>query len=188
MNLPALGLIGADLSTHARADAARKQLHRGLLGAEHAQRTRWLTEIERQLKPAGTMPRLTLNWDDARALHQRYPLFEFGGHTQDHIDLRTHTGALAQRQVEGCAADIQRELNVRPQHFSFPYGRWCESTRALVSGAGWRSAVGAGHDVRIGRQSDRFNMARVEAPRGMSAFRFMTSGAFPGALSLLGLN
>ena len=188
LNLPELGLPSGDLSFAAPAAAARKLLHRGLLGAEHVQRTQCLTEIERQLKPAGTMPRLTMNWDDARELRARYPLFEFGGHTQDHIDLRTHTGDTAQRQIDGCAADIRRELNAEPQHFSFPYGRWCDSTRGLVSGSGWRSAMGAGHDVRIGRQSDRFAMARIEAPRGMSAFRFKTSGAFPGALSMLGMS
>ena len=188
LNIPELGLPSADLSSAAPAAATRKLLHRGLLAAGHAQRTQWLTDIERQLKPVGTMPRLTMNWDDARALRTRYPLFEFGGHTQDHIDLRAHTGDVAQRQIDGCAADIRRELNLEPQHFSFPYGRWCDSTRALVCGSGWRSAMGAGHDVRIGRQSDRFAMARIEAPRGMSAFRFKTSGAFPGALSMLGLN
>ena len=188
LNMPALDLPNTDLSSAAPAAAARKLLHRDLLGAEHTQRTQWLAEIELQLKPEGTMPQLTMNWDDARTLRTRYPLFEVGGHTQDHIDLRTHTGDVAQRQIDGCAADIRRELNVEPQHFSFPYGRWCESTRALVSSSGWRSAMGAGHDVRIGRQSDRFAMARIEAPRGMSAFRFQTSGAFPGALSMLGLN
>ena len=188
LSLPELGLPTTDLSSAAQAAAARKLVHRWLLGAQREQRTRWLVEIERQLKPEGTMPRLTMNWDEARALRTRFPLFEIGGHTQDHIDLRTHTGDVAQRQIDGCAADIRRELGVEPQHFSFPYGRWCDSTRARVSGSGWRSAVGAGHDVRIGRQSDRFAMARIEAPRGMSAFRFKTSGAFPGALSMLGLN
>ena len=187
LSVPELGLPSADLASDAQAAAARKLLHRGLLVAEHAQRAQCLLEIERQLRPEGTMPRLTMNWDEARALLSRHPRFEVGGHTQDHIDLRTHTGEVAQRQIDGCAADLRRELGVEPQHFSFPYGRWCDSTRALVRDGGWRSAMGAGHDVRIGRDSDRFAMARIEAPRGASAFRFQTSGAFPGALSMLGL-
>ena len=187
LSLPEPGMPTTDLSSLTQAAAARKLLHRCLLEAQHDQRTRWLLEIERQLKPEGIMPRVTMNWDEARALLKSYPLFEIGGHTRDHIDLRTHTGDLAQRQIDGCAADLRSELKLEPCHFSFPYGRWCESTRALVSASGWRSAVGAGLDLRIGRDSDRFAMPRVEAPRGMTALRFMTSGAFPGALAMLGL-
>jgi peptidoglycan/xylan/chitin deacetylase (PgdA/CDA1 family) len=188
LDLSALGLPTTDLSSSAQDAAARKVLHRCLLEAEFDQRTALLAELARQLKPEGDMPQLTMGWDQARELQRRYPLFEFGGHTQDHIDLRTHTGDVAHRQIDGCAADLRRELGVEPQHFSFPYGRWCDGTRALVSASGWRSAVGAGHDVRIGRGTDRFAIPRVEAPHGMTAFRFQTSGAFPGALSLLGLN
>ena len=186
LSLPELGIL-TDLSSLPQAAAARKLLHGRLLEAQHDQRTRWLLEIERQLKPAGIMPRLTMDWDEARALLKSYPLFEIGGHTRDHIDLRTHTGELARRQVDGCAADLRSELGLEACHFSFPYGRWCDSTRALVRASGWRSAVGAGLDLRIGRDSDRFAMPRVEAPPGMTALRFMTSGAFPGALALLGL-
>jgi peptidoglycan/xylan/chitin deacetylase (PgdA/CDA1 family) len=187
LSLPEMGLPVVDLASSVQDAAARRLLHRSLLEAEYEQRTQWLQEIERQLKPEGTEPRVTMNWDEARALFKCYPLFEIGGHTRDHIDLRTHTGDVARGQIDGCAADLRRELGLEPQHFSFPYGRWCGSTRALVKASGWHSAVGAGDDLRIGRESDLFAMPRIEAPRVMTDFRFKTSGAFPGALSLLGL-
>lgn len=187
LTLPALGLLAADLSSTPQAVKVGKLLHRYLLEAQHDQRTHWLLEIERQLKPEGTMPRLTMSWNEARALLKQYPLFEIGGHTQDHIDLRTHTDDVAQSQIDGCAADLQRELGLEPRHFSFPYGRWRDGTRALVIASGWHSAVGAGHDFRIGHKSDRFALPRIEAPVSATAFRFKTSGAFPGALAMLGL-
>ncbi len=187
LSLPELGLPIVDLESAIQNAAACRLLHRSLLEAEHEQRTQWFREIEYQLKPVGTEPRVTMNWDEAHALLTRYPLFEIGGHTRDHIDLRTHTGEVARGQIDGCAADLRRELGLEPQHFSFPYGRWRDSTRALVKASGWHSAVGAGDDLRIGRESDQFAMPRIEAPRVMADFRFKTSGAFPGALLLLGL-
>jgi hypothetical protein len=56
-----------------------------------------------------------------------------------------------------------------------------------VVAAGWTSAVGMGKSVRIAAGCDPFAMPRVPAPRTMTQLRFQTSGAYPGALALLGL-
>jgi peptidoglycan/xylan/chitin deacetylase (PgdA/CDA1 family) len=128
-----------------------------------------------------------MNWQEARELRSRYPFFEFGGHTRDHIDLRTHVGETARFQIAGCAEDLQRELGLRPGHFSYPYSRWCLETKDLVIEMGWQSAVGMSDGFRIGTTSDRFAMPRVESPRTMTELRFKTSGAYPGTLSMLGL-
>ena len=153
-----------------------------LLEASHDERARLLGAVE----PAATGRRLMLNWDEARELQRRYPLVEIGGHTRDHIDLRTHRGEAAREQIEGCAEDLRRELGLQPRHFSYPYERWCAETRQAVIDAGWTSAVGAHAPPRIGPGSDRYAMPRVEAPRTMTQLRFKTSGAYPGALALLG--
>jgi peptidoglycan/xylan/chitin deacetylase (PgdA/CDA1 family) len=187
LSIPSIGLDETHLSLPAARAAARLLLHRQMLESGHDDRARLLKEVERQLCPVGKRPRLTLNWDEVRELRRRYPFFEIGGHTRDHIDLRTHRGPTARSQIEGCADDLQRELGAEPRHFSFPYSRWCAQTREAVSVSGWLSAVGMGDGIRIGAGSDRFAMPRVESPHTMSELRFKTSGAYPGVLSILGL-
>jgi len=181
------GIVEEDLRCSAGLARARRALHRLLLEATHAERAELLAEAGRQLAPQGRMPRLTLRWDEVRELRRRHPGFEIGGHTRDHLDLRSHRGEVARAQIEGCAADVRRELGESPGHFSFPYARWCPETRALVEAAGWASAVGAGERLRIDPGSDRFALPRVEAPGSMTALRFETSGANPGALAVLGI-
>ena len=186
--LPRIGLESVDLSSGtAERQRARTALHRHLLAATLDEREAVLEQVAQQLQPHGERPRITLSWDDVRELRGRYPTFELGGHTRDHIDLRSHTGQLAAEEITGCARDLERETGETARDFSFPYGRWCPLTQGLVREAGWRSAVGAGTAVRIGATSDRFALPRVNAPSSMTALRFKTSGAYPGALGALGV-
>jgi peptidoglycan/xylan/chitin deacetylase (PgdA/CDA1 family) len=187
LSLPSLGLPRVNFASPAEKAAAGTLLHAHLLESDHEHRVALLAELERQLAPAGEPPRLTMNWDEVRELRRRYPLFEIGGHTRDHIDLREHCGEAAQLQIAGCAQDLRRELGLTSRHFSFPYERWCAETRSQVIAAGWISAVGMGKGPRIAAGSDRFAMPRVQAPRTMTQLRFKTSGAYPGALAMLGL-
>jgi peptidoglycan/xylan/chitin deacetylase (PgdA/CDA1 family) len=162
-------------------------LHTRLLEASHEARLKLLEQIKRDVAPAGKPPRLVLDWDEARRLLRRYPLFEIAGHTRDHIDLARHPG-VARAQIDACAADLRRELGVEGRHFAFPYGRSCAEARRAVIDAGWRSAVVADAAGRVGPATDRYAMPRVEAPRSMTQLAFKTSGAYPGALALLGLS
>lgn len=188
LSISSIGLEEPNLALPARRAAARGLLHRHLLeSGHHDDRARLLSEMEHQLVPARKLPRLTLNWDEVRELRRRYPFFEIGGHTRDHIDLRTHRGETACSQIIGCADDLRRELGLEPVHFSFPYARWCSETRDVVRESGWRSALGMGDGFRITVASDRFAIPRVESPRTMTELRFKTSGAYPGSLSMLGL-
>jgi peptidoglycan/xylan/chitin deacetylase (PgdA/CDA1 family) len=185
--LPCIGL-DANLATPSARSVARARLHATLLEADSETRVRLLEELRAQLAPTeAPPPRLMMTWNEVRELCRRYPGIAIGGHTRDHIDLRTHRGATARRQIEACAQDLRRELGIMPEHFSFPYSRWCAETRDLVIACGWKSAVGVGEALRITAESDRFAMPRVEAPRAMPELGFKTSGAFPGALALLGL-
>src|SRR5919204_2799400 len=168
--------------------AAQAAVHAHLLESQHEHRVELLHEIRRQLVPAGKPPRLTLDWDEVRELQRRYPLIELGGHTRDHVDLRAHRGEAAREQIDGCAADLRRELGSQARHFSYPYERWCAETRQAVIDAGWASAVGAGAPPRIVAGSNRYAMPRVVAPRTMTQLAFKTSGAYPGALAMLGLS
>jgi peptidoglycan/xylan/chitin deacetylase (PgdA/CDA1 family) len=141
-----------------------------LIQAGHAAR---MARLARSRPEAA--PRLTMRWDEARELVRRYPLFEIGGHTRDHVDLSRHRGEAARAQIAGCAEDLRRELGLRPRHFSFPYARWCAETRDLVIAAGWSSAVGMAEGLRIGAGSDRFAMPRLQAPRGLMRLRWQLS-------------
>ncbi len=187
LRLPAIGLA-ADIADSRQHAAARSVLDKHLLEASYAERCAVLNEVERQLKPGGTAPRLTMNWDELRELARRFPRFEIGGHSRNHIDLHRHRGEVARAEIAGCAEDLRRELGREPQHFAFPYQRWCEETRSLVRETGWRSALGKSKDYRIGLSSDRYVMARAETPMSMTALRFRTSAGFPGALALLGMH
>jgi len=187
LRVPSPGGQEIDLGSDAGREAARKLLHRRLLEATYGERHQLLAEIGQQLLPQGLAPHLTMNWDDVRELQHRYPFFEIGGHTREHIDLRKHCGEAARGEIDGCAEDIRRELGVPPRYFSFPYGRWCAETRGIVSASGWRAAVGHSDNIRIGPGSDLFVIPRVDAPRTMTGLRFKTSGAYPGVFSMLGL-
>jgi peptidoglycan/xylan/chitin deacetylase (PgdA/CDA1 family) len=176
-----------DLESESGRLATRKVVHRRLLEAGYEERRQLLAELLSKLRPGGQPPRLSLNWDDVRELCRRYPSMEIGGHTRNHVDLRTHRDASARLEISGCAEDLRRELRIEPRHFSFPYGRWCAETREMVAGSGWWSAAGDGGSVRVRAASDRFLLPRTDAPRTMSELRFKTSGAYPGVFSLLGL-
>lgn len=184
LSIPSVGLTETNLASFAGRETARSLLHRYLLESDYDNRAYILNDIELQLRPMGTPPRLTMNWDEVRELKCQYPFFDIGGHTRGHIDLRTHRGELAREQIDGCAEDLRRELGHESMHFSFPYSRWCQETRDAVSQSSWKSAVGMGDDLRIRAKSDLFAMPRVESPRTMTLLRFMTSGAYPGVLRM----
>ena len=185
LEIPSVGLT-ADLSRADQRVKAYTALHRPLLESLYDDREALLSEVKRQLKPTGASPRLTMNWEEVRDLVRRYPLFEIGGHSCGHIDLRTHGGEIAQSEMMLCRHTLQLELGMVPQHFSFPYSRWSSETRATVVKVGWRSAVGSSQSYRICADADRFVLARIETPLSMTDLRFKTSGAFPQIYSLIG--
>ena len=118
LEIASIGL-SADLGRKEDRAAARDRLHTQLLESTYVNRRDLLIEVERQLRPEGRAPRLTMNWDDVRELSTRFPLFEIGGHSHDHIDFRACPGHLVSEEVERCGHDLRRELGRDPQHFSF---------------------------------------------------------------------
>ncbi len=187
LQLPSLGIDVPDLASDVVRVEVLGILHRQLLEARYQERKQLLDELRHRLAPLGFAPRLTLNWDEVRELHRKYPFFEIGGHTRDHLDLRRHHDEVARAEVNGCAEDVRRELGFQPRHFSFPYGRWCDDTRQFVIASSWQSAVGISAKIRVDETSDRFTIPRIEAPQTMTDLRFKTSGAYPGVLSILGM-
>jgi peptidoglycan/xylan/chitin deacetylase (PgdA/CDA1 family) len=185
LQVPSLGLA-ANLSSEAQRELARAVLHPALLEASYASRTELLADVVRQLEPDGSMPQLTMNWDDVRELRRRHPSFDVGGHSRDHIDLRTHGDGASANEIVGCLDTLRRELGDGARHFAYPYNRWNAEARACVEAAGWRSAVCSDTDYRVQARTCRHSMPRIETPTSMTSLRFTTSGAFPGAFGLIG--
>jgi len=149
-----------------------------LLEATWSEREALIASVCEQLAPSVRPPRLTLSWDEVRTLRSRFPLFEIGGHTKDHIDLRRSDLAACRAEVAGCADDIERELGRRPANFSFPYGRSSQESRRVVIDSGFKTAVASGQGVRITPHSDLHGLCRIEAPASSVLFRYRTSGAY----------
>jgi len=153
-----------------------RQLADRMITATVAERERLLSTVEEQLGPVDKSPRLTLTWDEVRELRRRYPRFQIGVHTQNHLDLSTHDGPTAETEIQDSIDDVKRELGEAPIHFSFPYNRASQAAQEFLRGRGLRSAVAAGRDVVVSGRADWFALPRVEAPRSMTMFRLWTSG------------
>lgn len=185
LDIPALGLV-ADLSDAEQHSKAYWCLHKQLLVGSYDDRTELLKEVEHQLQPVSSNPRLTLNWEEVRTLSESYPLFEIGGHSKNHIDLSAQTDNGALEEVVECRSVLVQNANIVPKHFSYPYARWNQNARHMVEHSGWESAVGNGGSVRIGANSDRYAIARLPTPISMTDLAFKTSGAFPHIYKFFG--
>jgi peptidoglycan/xylan/chitin deacetylase (PgdA/CDA1 family) len=169
-----------DLRLPDQEQSAHRRLEAFLLESTYAERNDCLERIEAQLRPEGTAPRMTMNWDEARKLRDLSPDFELGGHSRDHIDLSSVDVESARREVTACAADLRRELGSAPLHFSYPYERWTPEVQDHVRREGFRSALGSGGEFLITRRSDRFAIPRLDPKAHARTLAFATSGAYPG--------
>lgn len=180
------GLVGGDTSLNGdRVSAMYRLLNDRLIAGDPADRERLLSEILRQFRPSASPPRLTMTWDEVRALRDRHPSIEIGVHTVEHTDLSSCTRDEAARQISGCIDDVERELGRRPEHFSFPYDRDTPEVRGLVVAAGLRSASSSSGDVVVRNGSDPFSLPRASTCASLTRLRFITSGAYPGLPLLL---
>jgi len=168
-----------DLSRADQERAAFKRMEGILLKATCPERDLHLERVEEQLRPEGTAPRLTMDWNEAKRLQKLSPDFEIGGHSRDHLDVSALSPGEARREIASCAGDLRRELGEAPRDFSFPYERWTPETQNEVRANGFRSALGMGSDFLITRRSDRFALPRLDPVSCRSTFGFVTSGAYP---------
>lgn len=86
---------------------------------------------------------ICMSWEEVRAL-QADPLVTIGGHTTEHVNLRTATEAQARAQMRDNADAIETRLGRRPAHFAFPYGGTGEAGPRefrMAGELGFRTAV-----------------------------------------------
>ena len=158
-----------------------------LVAMEPSERNEFLEEVKAQLSAAERPPRLMLTWPEVKELTRRYPGFEIGGHTREHLDLTACGEEAARADLKGSMADIAGELKIEVVHLAYPYGRTNERIREMVAGSSLRSAVIGESMSLVHCGTDRFAMPRIEARSAMTRFRFQTSGAYPDLpLALLG--
>jgi len=170
--------------THARRKAFAR-LHGALITCQPSGREKQLQLLAQQLSP-DSPPRLTLTWKEVRQMIRQYPLMSIGVHSANHIDLTACNLAGVRQEVMQCIADLERETELRAEHFSFPYNRCSEQACSVLREFGLKSAVASGGGL-VTSWSDCYALPRLSVPDGMALFRFWTSGAYPGLpLSLLG--
>jgi peptidoglycan/xylan/chitin deacetylase (PgdA/CDA1 family) len=180
LKLDGHGAACFDLENSRGRCGAYRHIAAHLLTADVSARERMLALVEQQLEPEARPPRLTMTWDDVRALRGQHPSVEIGVHTRHHMDLSQLPLPHVREELEGCIMDVEQELGIRPQHFAFPYNRSSEHARRLLADFGFRSAVGSGSDALIGATADRLVLPRIEAPHSNTMLQFVTSGAYPG--------
>lgn len=166
---------------------AYRILCQGLIRASWSERHTVLADVEQQLRSSTTPMRLTLSWDDVRALLAQSPMVEIGGHTADHIDLTAHDDKRCADEVLRCANDIERETGHRPEHFSFPYSRLSPQHRRMVEQAGFRSAIGGPATGLACAGTDLFALPRSSISANERIFRVWTSGTGPDIARRLGV-
>lgn len=183
LRLPGLDL---DLRDPAQRARGKRELNRRLIVADHDQREDLLTSLAIQLGVPRALPsRLTLTWDEARELVRRYPRFEIGVHSVNHLDLRTHAHRLRDELVRSRAM-VEAELERTPRHHSFPFGRSTPLLRAQVRQLGFDSACADREQAWVQRGCDPYWLGRVYPTPSMALLQYRTSGAEAGFRGLLG--
>jgi peptidoglycan/xylan/chitin deacetylase (PgdA/CDA1 family) len=185
LELPGLG--GLDLSSKKEEKKAYGLLKRRLIESAMEERRLLLVQVKRQLGSTSISEKLTLSWEDLGRILRDLPDLAVGAHTESHADLTRLDPAHAAAEIENGVLDLERNLGLRPKHFSYPYGRWNDQVRNQVEKAGLHSAITTEPIPAITAVSDIYALPRIDAPRNMALLKYMVSGAYP-RLSQLVLN
>jgi peptidoglycan/xylan/chitin deacetylase (PgdA/CDA1 family) len=109
-------------------------------------------------QPAG-IPRLALmSWAQIREMSRHG--IEFGAHTASHPFLDQLTLAEAEREILSSKADIEQQLGQAVELFAYPYGRFNQMIKQIVS-----QAFAGACSTELGlveANSDLFDLKRVE--------------------------
>lgn len=176
-----------DLSEPIQLRQAYGQLKKKLLAAGFEERKGVLGQVEEQLEPSSHPPRLTLNWDDVHLLKDKFPMFEIGIHTKNHVDLTSLHDKEAEYEIGQSRQDCKNELGCEPKLFSYPYGRHNSKIRTCVKKFPFWGAVSTQPTYRVNGSTDRWALPRFAGPGSLLDLKVWLSGAFPElAVSLWG--
>lgn len=176
-----------DLTSPGGRQEAYRAVCKSLLTASARKRNNMLMMLRHALKPTEQPPRLTMTWDDVRALISEYPGWEIGGHTAEHLDLTNASAEQAESEFSLCRDRIREQTGRAPGLFSFPYGRTSPALRRMAAESGFHAACGgAGADAVIRRTTDAYALPRVAVLPTMERFDVLTSTANTGFWRKLG--
>ncbi|HEY3782603.1 MAG TPA: polysaccharide deacetylase family protein [Fimbriimonadaceae bacterium] len=114
----------------------------------------------------------TNRWDEAKGdvseplLNREEILFahkqgmEIGAHTMSHPDLRFCPDEMAQEEITRSKFDIESDLKIPIQWFSYPFGKNGERERRLVKEAGFLGACGTDKHTNT-PETDLYDLGRV---------------------------
>ncbi|MBL8327333.1 MAG: polysaccharide deacetylase family protein [Rubrivivax sp.] len=169
-----LDLTQERTEAHARITVAMQLLRFG-----YARRRELLDEVIAQLQPSRRMPRLTLNWDDARRMRREYPEFELGLHTHDHIEMATLPVEDALAEVRHSQDRFQAEMGYAARYFSYPYGRCSMPLIEGLAQLGIEAAFRTQPTERITPAANPWALPRYEVNRSMVDLKLWSEGALP---------
>ncbi len=174
------------LETGIGVESAYDIVRTRLLSSSLAERRILLDQIKLDLCPVGDSPRLTLTWQELSEMVSKYPGVTIGVHTRDHIDLTIEKPGSVTNEILSSVADVDANLKIKVNHFSYPYGKWNNEVKVLVERYGLVSAVATDNPVAtITPDSDIYKLPRIEVPRNRPLFKHMVSGAYPNLSQLL---
>jgi peptidoglycan/xylan/chitin deacetylase (PgdA/CDA1 family) len=167
-----------DLSKRGEELAAYQSLTSMLMVCDGRVREERLDDIEHHLGAAVRLPRLTLDWNEVRAMLDRSPAWELGIQGAAALDLSSHTEDAICDDLARAINMMDRRIGEVPRHFAFPYGRSSEVARGLVVEMGLQSAVAASTDPLLRRGADIFGMTRIGASQPLVQLAFLTAGGW----------
>lgn len=110
------------------------------------------------LAALGEGKRKMLSWDELRTLSCEG--IEIGAHTVSHPQLDILPADRAAREIHGSKVTLEHGLKRPVQSFAYPHGYSSRTTRALVRGAGFRSACRVRHALTTTTE-DPFTLSRI---------------------------
>ncbi|MGF1643086.1 MAG: polysaccharide deacetylase family protein [Thiotrichales bacterium] len=150
-----------------------------LLTLGYAERRALLDTVKAQLDPSREAPRLTLSWDDLRAMRREYPDFTLGVHTHDHIDLSGLPVAHAVAEIRKSQRLFQSELGYAARYLTYPYGRISHPLVDRLPDLGIEAAFITQPTDRVTRNTGVYAMPRFEVTESLVDLRMWGGGALP---------
>lgn len=128
--------------------------------------TTFIAETPEERRTLNGEPMMT--WTEIRAAI-REGVFEFGGHTRNRVDLRTHEKPF--NEIRASRSDLKRATGYRTRVFSYPFGSYTPEIAAAAREARVRFAMlNGGAVASIGSKTDFLALPRIKAAGGNHLF------------------
>lgn len=98
-----------------------------------------------------------LSWQQLEEIKQYGTI---GSHSYDHQHLTTLAPQQVKENIEQSIEELQQQLGIKPQFFSYPYGEYNQTVQTVVSELGF--AAGLTQNLgAVAQESDQLQLARI---------------------------